>query len=309
MLSRAYFDNIHPQYPFLHRDTFQSWETEVMDAKDAGDLGIASHLTLFFVLMVYAIGSLITTRGGYDAAETYYTAAQEHIEHVLQMDSVESIQAILCCAMYSIRSPVGASVWRLSGMALRHCVELGYHRHIRRPRPARDFLTAEMTKRVFWVAYDMDRAAAFTLGRPFGIMDKDIDAGLPLDVDDSAVTHAGLTSQPRSSPSDPPTSMSGAIHIIRLRRIWSKIHENLYHGISSTANAGHQRDVTKEIRRDLDSCAINKDGSLYPQTAGEENTQEEHAPSELLTMDDWMTGIDMTDFPGGMEWLLENASG
>ncbi len=29
----------------------------------------------------------------------------------MQLNTLESIQAILCCAMYSIRSPVGVSLW------------------------------------------------------------------------------------------------------------------------------------------------------------------------------------------------------
>lgn len=64
---------------------------------------------------------------------------------------------------------------KLSGMAIRHCIELGYHRSTGRFRPIADALSNEMSKRVFWVSYDMDRVAAFTLGRPFGINDDEID--------------------------------------------------------------------------------------------------------------------------------------
>jgi len=64
---------------------------------------------------------------------------------------------------------------KLSGLAIRHCIELGYHRSVKRFRPNTDPLTSELSKRVFWVAYDIDRAAAFILGRPFGIADQMID--------------------------------------------------------------------------------------------------------------------------------------
>lgn len=36
-------------------------------------------------------------------------------------------------------------------------------------------LTKEMSKRCFWVAYDIDRVAASILGRPVGIPDEAID--------------------------------------------------------------------------------------------------------------------------------------
>jgi hypothetical protein len=60
-------------------------------------------------------------------------------------------------------------------MAIRHCVELGYHRSAERYRSSADVLTKEMSKRCFWVAYDIDRVASFILGRPVGIPDKVID--------------------------------------------------------------------------------------------------------------------------------------
>lgn len=61
-------------------------------------------------------------------------------------------------------------------MAIRHCIELGYHRSAERYHRNTDALTKEMSKRCFWVAYDIDRVVAFTLGRPVGIPDDSIDA-------------------------------------------------------------------------------------------------------------------------------------
>jgi hypothetical protein len=67
------------------------------------------------------------------------------------------------------------SARKISGMAIRHCVELGYHRSTECYRPNADTLTKEMLKRCFWVAYDIDRVAAFILGRPVGIPEDSID--------------------------------------------------------------------------------------------------------------------------------------
>lgn len=65
---------------------------------------------------------------------------------------------------------------RISGVAIRYCVELGYHRSVNRYRKQTNPLVAEMSKRCFWVAYDIDRVASFILGRPVGIPDDCIDA-------------------------------------------------------------------------------------------------------------------------------------
>ena len=126
-LTQAYFKNIHPQYPFLHKPTFLAWEDKCTRASLAGDLDSAGDLPLFFVLMacyslyrvdfwliwnqVYAIGSLALGPAHRDSAEAYYSKALDHQASVLDRDGLESIQSILCCAVYSIRSPVGVSVW------------------------------------------------------------------------------------------------------------------------------------------------------------------------------------------------------
>lgn len=51
-LSEAYFKNIHPQYPFLHKPTFDIWEESCMRASLEGSLHNVSGVSLFFVLMV-----------------------------------------------------------------------------------------------------------------------------------------------------------------------------------------------------------------------------------------------------------------
>lgn len=65
-------------------------------------------------------------------------------------------------------------------MAVRHCVELGYHRSTQKYHSKADTLTKEMSKRCFWVAYDIDRVASFILGRPVGIVDSAIDVEVSL---------------------------------------------------------------------------------------------------------------------------------
>lgn len=68
-LSQAYFKNIHPQYPFLHKPTFKAWEEICASANATGNLDDIDDLPLFFVLMVYAIGSLALGAAHRDSAE------------------------------------------------------------------------------------------------------------------------------------------------------------------------------------------------------------------------------------------------
>lgn len=51
-LAQAYWQNIHPQYPFLHRPTFEVWERQCSMAYAERDMQHVHGLPLFFVLMV-----------------------------------------------------------------------------------------------------------------------------------------------------------------------------------------------------------------------------------------------------------------
>ncbi|KAF4499699.1 transcription activator acu-15 [Fusarium agapanthi] len=227
-LSQAYFGNIHAQYPFLHEPTFRFWEEQCFKADLSGNLSAAGDMAQFFVWMVYATASLALGPAHYDTAEAYYKMALKHQPIILELDSIESIQSLLSCAVYSIRSPAGGSLWKSSGLAIRYCIQLGYHRSVSRFRRNANPLIAEMSKRCFWVAYDIDRVASFILGRPVGIPDDCIDAELPFDIDDDKINALGLSQNPRVSLDEPPTNMTGAIHVIKLRRLWSKIGNTIY---------------------------------------------------------------------------------
>lgn len=87
LLSQAYFKNIQPQYPFLHRQTIQAMEKKCLEANLKGELDQVDDMSLFFVLMVcrplthymahnsltlikiYAIGSLALGKDEVDKAE------------------------------------------------------------------------------------------------------------------------------------------------------------------------------------------------------------------------------------------------
>ncbi|KAK3656292.1 hypothetical protein LTR56_002993 [Elasticomyces elasticus] len=247
LLEGAYFDHIHPQYPFLHRPTFRSWQDKVFAATDRGE--VPQPLHLFFVYMVYAVGALVSTSSSPTSAEAYYAAAEELLEQVMSIAGLTCVQAMLCCAMYSMRSMSGASLWTLSGLALRQCIELGYHRDLDWPNHQTDILTVEMQRRVFWVSYTIDRSAAFSLGRPFGITDMDINAKFPLDLDDEHISAAGLTSHPRQADSQPPTLVSAAIHGVRMRRIWGDIRQAVYYDERRGASGGGT--AIEEVRSKL----------------------------------------------------------
>ncbi|EXJ85340.1 hypothetical protein A1O1_05704 [Capronia coronata CBS 617.96] len=253
-LSNAYFQNVHSQYPFLHEPTFRSWEATLASASSGFNSLISNPVALFFLNMVYAIGALLLPSSEEYSAERLYISAQLYVDHILSRDNLEAIQAILCCAVYSVRSSIGTSHWKLAGLALRQCIDLGYHRDARRLRSATaDPLQMELRKRVFWCAYVMECQAAVMLGRPLGLPYQEVDAEYPMDIDDSYITNSGIYGTPRTSSSEPPTSMTKAILTFRIRRLLGQIHTSIYSKVapcSSTQDA--QQKCIDHLRNELE---------------------------------------------------------
>ncbi|KAH6988881.1 fungal-specific transcription factor domain-containing protein [Ilyonectria sp. MPI-CAGE-AT-0026] len=256
-LSNAYFENVHLQYPFLHEPTFRQWEN---NAAGLGDV-VASPTELLFVNMasrtvalclVYAIGALLkpNTRS---LPQQLYVSALLYIDHVLSKKSLESIQALLCCALFSVRSSMGPSVWNLSGLALRQCIELGYHRNVKKINLRTNILRLELRKRVFWCAYQMDCASSVNLGLPLSLPIQEVDTEFPLDIDDSSISEIGVKGLPRQASTDPVTTTSHALHQFRVRCIWARTYASLY---SNAASKHHSRQdyqaQVQLLRKELD---------------------------------------------------------
>ncbi|KAI1630290.1 fungal-specific transcription factor domain-containing protein [Exophiala viscosa] len=251
-LSDAYFREIHSQYPFLHEPTFRLWEAKLMPS-EMTDMSQFEPVALFFLYMVYAIGALLLPRVGYDPKQLY-ASAQLFVDEVLKLENLEVIQAYLCYAVYSLRSPAGTSVWRLSGLALRQCIEFGYHRHVNVMGMASTStpLRTELRKRAFWCAWTVDTMAATILGRPLALQYQMVDCEYPMDIDDMYISDYGILGTVRS-PHEPPTSMTKALHAFRVRCLLGRIHASLYSDIhqSNPPQPAYQARVD-ELRKELE---------------------------------------------------------
>ncbi|KAJ5220257.1 hypothetical protein N7468_009461 [Penicillium chermesinum] len=246
-MSDAYFQHIHPQYPFLHEPTFRGWEAKLFlsEAPDPSDLD--SKSTFFLYMRLCA-------------------SAELHVQDVLRLECLETVQAYLCYAIYSLRSPTGTSVWRFSGLALRQAIELGYHRHGSVLGLSTGTLRFELRKRAFWCAWTIDTVAATVLGRPLCLRSEDVDCELPSDIDDEYITDLGNTGQARGA-NNPPTRITKGLFTFRLRRLWARIHASLYSDLS-LSNPSHPtyqarvagfRDELEKWRASLPFVTLQKD--------------------------------------------------
>ncbi|KAI1619410.1 fungal-specific transcription factor domain-containing protein [Exophiala viscosa] len=244
---RAYLASVHPLYPFLDRRAL--WESQRQHSSFHADSSPDSRLDLAVLHLVYAIGSrclelLGSTNVAKHTPQGHFLAAMKYVPEAMTWTSIRSIEVTLLLGLHSMRSPSGTSVWHLCGLALRQCLELGLHKQ--RVVPPHQLVQDQKRKRLFWSAFIFERKTALVLGRPFAISDKEIDADLPLEVNDDEEDieqlDAARQAQPSSGDTDSRhTSMSLHRYHILLYRIHTKIRFTL-HALKNSHKAGKLRD-------------------------------------------------------------------
>lgn len=202
--------------PILHRPSF------VAQLAGLGHPG--SQKAAFFAHMVFAISLLTlqkhnTTSISTSLCERHFASALHNLEKVGLPADVEGAQALLLISLYSYLHPRSFNPWKTIGMAVRLATSLGLHTE----PSSGDFdpLTLDIRRRVFWVAYSMDRTVGTLLRRPFGIPDSAISAEFPSPIMDDYITIDGILDGPTCS-------KAFALQYFELRRLQSEIHSILY---------------------------------------------------------------------------------
>ncbi|KAK8138556.1 hypothetical protein PG984_001936 [Apiospora sp. TS-2023a] len=222
-LLEGWFRHIATRYPVLHTARVLELHADRDNISDEYEKSIL-HL-------VYAVsGRWLESAGemGHFFSEQHYNIAFGYMDSLLQLRNSRTVDYLLLMALYCTRAPRDPGAWTYVGAAMRLCVELGLHRRPRRQLPS---VEAEMNKRRFWTTYFLDRDISFAIGRPPSLSDHDIDAELPLDInedtrDDEFVRQA--STHVTNIPVNPPTTLTSFIHRTRLKRIESEIQHSVY---------------------------------------------------------------------------------
>lgn len=202
---------------------------------------------MFRTFMVLALGSVHPYRRGQHQRHPfgYYLSAMRNFGRFVIRDGIEPIQDLLLLARFGIYHHIGTSIWVMTRLCVRMCIEQGLHKRQEVIRMG-GLLQEQMRRRVFWICYMMDRYSSITLNRPFAIRDSDIEIGMVADIDDQylGTSHqVTLRFDDLISPSapTPSTGMSAFIACVRLRQISSRIHRYFADTLNSqrSARAGH----------------------------------------------------------------------
>ncbi|KAI5195832.1 hypothetical protein AUEXF2481DRAFT_4886 [Aureobasidium subglaciale EXF-2481] len=281
---KAYLSTVHPLYPFLDEDNI--WQMHRTLTNDASDS--VSGPDLARLHLIYAIGSrciqlLKPRKVKRGLPEEHLMSAMQHIPEALKFTSIHGVEITLLLAIHSMRSPSGASVWHLCGLAMRQCLELGLHR----PRPHQVHLSSleQRRRRLFWSVYIFERKSALVLGRPFAVSDKDIET-LPPSTSDSTEVFGSpaVVRQPQD------TWLTVHRHHIYLYRIHSKIRSAL-RCLKDTDRSHKTKDKVAACLKKLDDWKdnVHEDlGSRLSLPSSEENIAATRSSSDSSESDDEM---------------------
>lgn len=100
-LSQAYFDIVHPQYPFLHEPTHLETIQKIYDGEE---VGLMHEFQTFLVL---AIGATIHSQRAklMLGAEGYYASTMSQMDTVSQSKLLGTAQCTLLLEMYTLNNP------------------------------------------------------------------------------------------------------------------------------------------------------------------------------------------------------------
>ncbi|KAI1390332.1 fungal-specific transcription factor domain-containing protein [Hypoxylon trugodes] len=222
-LLHGYFRHIATRYPVLH-------STQVVKLHNNRD-NLTDEYEQSILHLIYAVsGRWLESAGemGHFFSDQHYDIAFGELETMLRLRDYRTVNYLLLMALYCTRAPREPGGWTYVGEAMRLCIELGLHRRPRRPQLNID---GEMDKRRFWTAYFLDRDISIAVGRPPSISDHDIDAELPLDInedtiDDEVIRQASINAS--NIPVNPPNTLTSFIHRTRLKQIESEIQHDVY---------------------------------------------------------------------------------
>lgn len=238
-----YVKTIHKRYPFLnHTDILNLHENrEYLLRNDKVHEKRVDIIHSFILLMVYAIGSMMFSRNVNQKGISnpsykndnfvFFTSAMKlDLSIVFEHKSVLNIHSMLLTVIYQLRLPNGPVIWDMIGFALRLCVNFGFHRKnikLLHTKPL-DYQQRLLT---FWSTYSLERSVSSSFGRPFSLSDRDIDADLPIDIDESITDESLIMREyvlKYKTLDSPVTSRTHAIHHFRFIQIESEIQNKIY---------------------------------------------------------------------------------
>ena len=184
------FQNFHPEFPLFDKARFMS----VLDSLDTtvNDPGRWACLNV-----VLALTSQFQHGTAQDMKEdceiwSYFKTAFAVVGQLMTMHvTLWSVQALLGMALVIQGTPDQGPVSLLVSAAMKLAHRMGLHKRCQNPNISASEI--EERKRVFWIAYSLDKDLSLRMGQPSAQDDDDMDVELPSEIDSSLMYPGELT--------------------------------------------------------------------------------------------------------------------
>ncbi|KIW10751.1 hypothetical protein PV08_10050 [Exophiala spinifera] len=197
-----YVTRVTPQYPIYYVPELTAMHNAVFHPADLdGSARAVSPYEMFTLNLIMAISLSTAARSkqarAYSIASGLFQNAMEQISSVLSND-LRGLQALTLLTQYTFLNPSVANFWLLAGFISQACIDLGLH-HELPDHPSISPLERDMRRRVFWCAFEMETAVCGALLRPMTLLRKNITVQFSSQLEDTAITAAGLDPKGRST--------------------------------------------------------------------------------------------------------------
>lgn len=178
-LLKDYFDNFNCMFPLFHRPTFMHLvERQYSDDPYSGSGWWASmNVALAIAHRLRVMSNLVPHEEDEKAWGYMKNAMAVFSELAMRNTDLLSVQALLGMALFMQGTPNPQPASLLVGTAIRLSHNIGLHK--RGTGFNLNPIEIEQRKRVFWIAYMLDKDLCLRSGRPFAQDDDDMNVELP----------------------------------------------------------------------------------------------------------------------------------
>ncbi|OAL43903.1 hypothetical protein IQ07DRAFT_616065 [Pyrenochaeta sp. DS3sAY3a] len=222
-LVERYFDYAAPTHRFLHRPSIESLVDEFYETH--GEMKGENGKSRAALLMVVFAQAQAYMPPADENSARYFFAAEHQLSKERGAVRLASVQARLLQCFYLLTQSRINHCWSLFGTLSHLALAIGLNRGRKcDPSTTVDYVELESRRRLFWVAYSLDKYLAAALGRPRTFKDEDIDQELPTVVNDNDLHPTYMNPVPAKSHS----VMMAPVEHIKLTRIVSLVLRDLY---------------------------------------------------------------------------------
>ncbi|KAJ5092651.1 hypothetical protein NUU61_007521 [Penicillium alfredii] len=243
-------DEVHILVPFLHLPSLQEAYADVWERLSHCRHNIQPDglhcVRVAHILLCLANGRCVESSRSdredrqYSAGWRFYSAAREIFGDLLDgfhqcSNQILSMQTVVLMVIYLFRLDAHESAEKLLALTISHIHHLGLQR--RRAVDSMALFESEMSRRLWWCVYLLDRRLAIETGRPFLIQDVNVDVGLPRNMSDEELSryHKHL---PGSDAGEDATAFGSTtvpylVAMVNYSRVIGKVWEALYGAATS----------------------------------------------------------------------------